>query len=298
MSNSPKIPQRIPKEQLTAYERWELPLLDADGNERPREEERDVRPLTAADLNEIRQAAREDGFQEGREAGYREGHAEGYQQGHQEGLAAGQEEGRAEGQARGEADTRERVDATLERLEAMMGELVHPVARHRDELEAALVHLTASLARAVLFRELTIDSSQIRDVVRKALAALPSTAEAVRIHVHPDDLEPVREVADRLESAATVVEDDSLLPGGCRVESRHSLVDYTVEKRFQKVIQRMLDDTLSAEPGDVGEGAATTLSDFHRDLLAEAPAESPIDRADDRTFDTEDRDNGDDQPPG
>ena len=73
MKDSEKSLNRIPKEQLTAYERWELPLLDARGNEVPREEERDVKPLTAADLEDIRQAAREDGYAEGRDRPLRSG---------------------------------------------------------------------------------------------------------------------------------------------------------------------------------------------------------------------------------
>ena len=61
---------RIPKENLTAYERWELPLLDAKGNEVAREEELNVKPLTAANIEEIRQAAYADGLEEGRKEGF------------------------------------------------------------------------------------------------------------------------------------------------------------------------------------------------------------------------------------
>ena len=43
MKDSTRDVNRIPKEQLTAYERWELPLLDARGNEVAREEEREVK---------------------------------------------------------------------------------------------------------------------------------------------------------------------------------------------------------------------------------------------------------------
>jgi len=74
---------RIPKENLTAYERWELPLLDAGGNEVAREEERNVKPLTAADIAEIRQAAHADGLEEGRKEGFDAGHQEGLKTGHE-----------------------------------------------------------------------------------------------------------------------------------------------------------------------------------------------------------------------
>ncbi|XKH00433.1 flagellar assembly protein FliH [Marinobacter nauticus] len=265
-----------PKEQMTAWERWELPLLDEQGNEVAQEAE--VKPMTAGELQEIRQAAQDDGFKEGREEGYKSGLEQGRVDGREEGFAAGQEEGREQGRQQGIEDTRQQVAATMDRLEHLMGELVLPIKRHEEELETALVNLTTALARSVVYRELTLDSSQIRQVVRQALAALPSTTENLRIHIHPDDLEPVREVTERLEVTPNLIEDDSLLPGGCKVQTRHSLVDYTVEKRFQHAIQNMLEEQFG-EPVDAI--AADTdmqmgeLTDFHRDVLESSAMEPP-----------------------
>lgn len=261
---------RIPKENLTAYERWELPLLDARGNEVAREEERDVKPLTAADIGEIRQAAYADGLEEGRKEGYEAGHKEGLKTGHDEGFISGEKEGREHGEEKGLEETRKDVEARLERLEELMGELLVPIQRHEDELETALVNLTTVLARAVLYRELSLDSSQITAVVKKALASLPSTSENVRIHIHPDDYQFVGEVADRFEAKTSVVEDAAIMRGGCKLETRHSLVDYTIEKRFQKAVQDMLNEELNqASPGDGEELGAIMddLSDFRRDVL-------------------------------
>ncbi|HDZ39149.1 MAG TPA: flagellar assembly protein FliH [Marinobacter sp.] len=277
MKDSSRNPNLIPKEQLTAYERWELPLLDASGNEVAREEERDVKPLTASDLAEIRQAAREDGVNEGREKGLREGRAEGYEQGHKEGFETGHAEGKALGQSAGYDETRAEVTASLDRLEPLLGELLLPIRQHQDELETSLLNLTTVLARAVVYRELTLDSSHIRQVVRRAVEALPSTADNVRIHVHPDDYSAVREVAERFEAAASVVEDDSMLPGGCKVETRNSLVDFTVEKRFQRAVQSMLeqqtDDAGNGESEELG-AVMDDLTDFQRDVLS-SPGETP-----------------------
>lgn len=284
MKKTSKDLNRIPKEELTAYERWELPLLDARGNEVVLEEEREVKPLTAADIDEIHQAAREDGFNEGKEQGIKEGHTEGYEQGHKEGLEAGYAEGKESGHSEGYEETRSEVNTSLERLEQLLGELLVPIARHQDELETSLVNLTMALARAVVYRELTIDSSQIRQVVRKALESLPSTAENTRIYVHPDDSSSVSEVAERFEAAASVVEDDRLLPGGCRVETRNSLVDFTVEKRFQRAVQSMLeqqtDDSESSEPEELG-ALMDDLTDFQRDVLSSPEPSAPEDSVDD-----------------
>ncbi|MEH6560316.1 MAG: flagellar assembly protein FliH [Marinobacter sp.] len=297
MKDSSKDLNRIPKEQLTAYERWELPLLDARGNEVAREEERSVKPLTAGDIAEIREAAREDGLSEGREQGIQEGLAEGYEQGHKEGVEAGLAEGKERGHSEGYDETRTEVTASIERLEQMLGELVLPISRHQDELETSLLNLTMVLARAVVYRELTIDSSQIRQVVRRAVEALPSTAENIRVYVHPDDYSAVREVAERFEAAASVVEDDKVLPGGCRVETRNSLVDFTVEKRFQRAVQRMLEQ--QTDDSEIGESEDLSalmgdLTDFQRDVLS-TPEKTP---SEDLTKDTPTEDKPDDILPG
>lgn len=276
MKESSKNLDKIPKEQLTAYERWELPLLDARGNEVPREEEREIKPLTAGDLDEIRKAAHDDGYNEGREAGYQVGLSEGQSQGHEEGLETGLTEGREQGETRGYDDTRQEFDTKLDRLEHLMGELLFPIARHEDELETALLNLTTILARAVVYRELALDSSQIQKVVRRALQALPSTADNVRLHVHPNDHELVQQVAERLEAPASVVEDDTLLPGGCKLETRHSQVDFTVEKRFQRVVQAMLDQQKETGPASDAEDLDVLmddLTDFHRGVLTSSPSE-------------------------
>ena len=279
MKDSPDELHRIPKEQLTAYERWELPLLDASGNEVPREEEREVRPLTAADLTAIREAAREEGLREGREAGYQEGLKQGRASGHEEGL----QEGRALGEKQGRDEARADIDSKLERLEQVMAELLLPIQRHEDELETALVNLTTVLARAVIFRELTVDSSQIHKVVRRALAALPSTAENIRIHINPEDCELVREAVARLDAQAAIIEDEDILPGGCKVETRQSLVDFTVEKRFQHTVQKMLDQQLDdSEGGETGEldSVMGDLTDFHLDVLDSPGTDAGAESAD------------------
>jgi len=265
-----------PKEEMTAWERWELPLLDEHGNEV--EQEAEVKPMTAGEMEEIHKAAHEDGLKEGRDEGYKNGLEQGRADGHKEGFASGQEEGRAQGRTEAVESTRQEVAARMDRLEHLMGELLLPIKRHEEELETVLVNLTTALARAVVYRELSLDSSQIRQVVRQALSALPSTAENLRIYVHPDDLEPVQEVAEKLEAAPRIIEDDTLLPGGCKIESRHSLVDYTVEKRFQRTVQSMLEEQL----GDAVDPAAAEanlqmgeLTDFHRDVLADSAMEQP-----------------------
>ena len=269
--------ERIPSSDLTAYERWELPLLDERGNEVwIRDDEMDLKPLTAEDLENIRQEAMEDGAREGRERGYQEG----FDAGREEGLKAGEHEGYQKGQQAGadagRAETKAEVEAALERLQVLMGEMLDPLERNTDTLETALLNLTLSLTRAVIHRELQLDSSQVRAVLKAAMAALPNQEEGIRIYVNPADVQWVEEVASRFDAGSRVIEDSGVLAGGCRVENRNSLVDFTVEKRFQKAVQKMLDRQLqgtAVEQEDL-EAMMGDLTDFHRGLLEESSTQN------------------------
>lgn len=263
---------RIPSGDLTAYERWELPLLDENGKRKASvdSENRRVKPLTAEELEAIHSQAVEDGHKQGFEAGKTEGMdqgaREGYRVGYDEGLAAGREAG--EQQALEE--TREEFRQQQQRLEQLMDTLLNPIEQQREATEAALMNLVMALSRSVVHRELQLDSSQIGAVLRHAIATLPETGDAIKIHVHPDDVDNVREAVKAIDGRASVVTDDSLHPGGCLVENSHSLVDFTVEKRFQKVVQQMLDTQLgSDEEQGFGEMDAVMgdMSDFHREVL-------------------------------
>ncbi len=299
---------RIPSRDLTAYERWELPTLDDQGNEIPhsRIEERNVRPLTAGEVERIRQEAWEEGHREGKTEGYDKGYREGHEAGHADGREQGVAEGREEGRAQALVDTRQEVEAGLQRLETLMTELLSPVERQRDEVETALLNLACALSRSIVYRELSIDSTQISRVVTAALETLPSAAEQVSIHVNPVDLEWTRQAAQRINPDSQVVPDDTVMPGGCRVDSRHSLVDFTVEKRFQKTIQQMLDGQLARAEGGESSGELDAvmgeLTDFHRDVLEEAPElgtdganEGGVDPAKPASSDADDADQGHDQ---
>ncbi|MBQ0762686.1 flagellar assembly protein FliH [Marinobacter psychrophilus] len=253
MADSRNDRSRIPKEQLTAYERWELPLLDARGNEVPREEERDIKPLTAAELQDIHQQAEAEGHGAGLEKGHREGFAKGREEGFAQGVKAGTVEGREKGERAGREHSQQQMQALEKRIDLVMESLVLPIRQQQNDLEEALVQLATAVAKAVVQRELSQDSSHIMQVVRQAMAALPSTTETVRISANPKDIEPLQASLARLDASTKLVEDAAISPGGCRVETRYSLVDFTVEKRFQQVVCALVNDASkneSQEPGD------------------------------------------------
>lgn len=177
----------------------------------------DVKPLTLDELEAIRQDAYNEGFATGEKDGFRAGQLK----------------------AKQEADAA--LAGKLASLEQVMSHLLDPIAEQDQQLEAALVSLVSHMTRQVIQRELSSDSSQIRHVLREALKLLPMGADNVRIHINPQDFEMIKALRDRHEETWRILEDDTLLPGGCRVESEHSRIDASVETRMNQAIKQLFE---------------------------------------------------------
>lgn len=276
---------KIPTEQLTAYERWELPLMN-EGLQQGRLAE--VKLPTAADLEKIQQEAYREGFRQGKAAGQRAGFEEGRQQGHQQGHEAGLKQGVKAGTEQGEstalANKKEEINQHLQQLDELLSALQLPLQSIQQQTEETLVNLVLAISRAVVFRELQVDSTQIARVVNEALAALPTQDEQATIFVNPQDAALLQRYAEQnsdlnpggvkqttaIDEATRVVADTEVMVGGCRVETRHTLLDFTVEKRFQQVVQQMLArQSKPPESPEVHDFSAKmgTMSDLHRDVL-------------------------------
>ncbi|MNG11069.1 flagellar assembly protein H [compost metagenome] len=97
------------------------------------------------------------------------------------------------------------------------------------------------MAREVIGRELRSDSSQIARVLREALKLLPMGADNIRIHINPQDFEQAKALRERHEERWKLLEDEALLPGGCRIETDHSRIDATMETRIDKALAQLFD---------------------------------------------------------
>lgn len=210
----------IPKEQLTAYQRWEL--LGFDDQPGPVAGSGPEDPLavslpTAEELEHIHQQAAQEGFKIGRDEGYR----------------AGYEAGRkaAEAVAGQLTDLAEALD--LEQLS-------------RDEAVAQeLLELALTVAKQMVRSALQVKQGMVLEVIREAMNALPSLTGHLRILVHPDDVEPLREFMESEHAHFTfkVVPDGRIERGGFRLESNHSEVDGQLPIRWREIVDCLGSDT-------------------------------------------------------
>lgn len=216
----------IPKEQLTAYQRWELGSFDSASVEPepvetppPPEPEPVLSvPLpTAEDIERIQQEAWQEGhdlgFKEGREAGYKEGFASG--------------------------------EADVERLRQLADAFAVENLRQDEAISREVLDLALQVARQILRATLQAKPEGILDVVREALQSLPTLSGHHKIVAHPDDVPIVNDWLAREYSHLPwkVVEDAKLSRGGFRIESAHSELDATLETRWREIVSCLGSDT-------------------------------------------------------
>lgn len=177
----------------------------------------EVKPLTLDELEAIRQEA------------------------YNEGLLAGERDGYHAGQLKAKQEADAALASKLEGLERVMSQLFEPIAEQDQQIEAAMIDLVSRITREVIQRELDRDSSQIRQVLREALKLLPIGDDNVRIHLNPQDYDIIKTLRDRHEESWRILEDESLLPGGCRVECANSRIDATVETRISQALKQLFE---------------------------------------------------------
>ncbi|APC15332.1 flagellar assembly protein FliH [Pseudomonas frederiksbergensis] len=203
-SFDPYVPEPEPEPEPEPPEMEEVPLEE-------------VQPLTLEELESIRQEAYNEGFATGEKEGF-----------HSATL-----------KVRQEADVA--LSAKLASLELLMGNLFEPIAEQDTQIEKSLVGLVQHTTRQVIQRELAIDSTHIEHVMREALKLLPLGVGNVRLYINPQDFEQVKALRERHEETWRIVEDEALLPGGCRVETEHSRIDATVETRITQIMVKLFD---------------------------------------------------------
>jgi flagellar assembly protein FliH len=174
--------------------------------------------LTAAQLDAIQKAAHDEGFEQGRK--------EGQAYGHREGL----EEGRAATRGR------------IERLDRILGTLERPFEQLDRQVENEIVTLVISMVRQLIRREVKLDPGQIVGVVREALGILPVNSRGIRVVLHPEDAELVRNAytLGEHDQQWQIIEDPVIQRGGCRIHTDTSQIDATLDSRLNSLIAPLL----------------------------------------------------------
>ncbi len=157
-----------------------------------------------------------------------------YKEAYETGFAKGRDEGMASGRAE--------IVRNGQLLDDLLESLAQPFEKLDNDVMQQLVSLSAAMTRQLVRRELTIDASQIVGVVQEALAVLPVGSREVKVCLHPDELQVMRETFTKSEAERSwvLVADPGLSRGDCRILTETSLIDATLDKRLAAITSQLL----------------------------------------------------------
>ena len=155
-------------------------------------------------------------------------------------------EGFAQGQAQTALEWQQRMDAYIaqqgremaQRLQGVVQTLDASLIDMQQDMAQQLLELACDIARQVVRQELSINPNALQPVVREAVGMLVTEGRPALVRLHPDDMEamaqPLREEMD--SPGVQRMADASVPPGGCLVESAGTVVDGSLDKRWQRAI--------------------------------------------------------------
>ncbi|WP_432719728.1 flagellar assembly protein FliH [Jeongeupia wiesaeckerbachi] len=245
----------IPREELTAWERWELGGIDEE--RRARQPQPAAAPLppvvqvepepvlpapvddaatvyeslpvaevslpTAEEIEAIEQQAMREGFDAGLEAGR---------------LAAEDEIGRLKG-----------VLSSLDNL----------VAGAEHDLAESVLDLALVLARELVRQEVAADRKLLLPAIVEALSGIPPASGTSRLYLHPDDLNALEPMLAIELSGETwrLIADPRLNSGDARIETASTQIDLALPARWHTML-RVLN---RADRGELGWNAPVSPAD-------------------------------------
>ena len=206
------------------------------------EEEPEFLGMTLEELEQIRQDAYDEGIKQGHEKGY----IDGFEKGVEEGKEAGYKDGLDKGKQQGLEDAKPFVDEKLHVLNTALDALQNPIKQVDEQCEKELVQLAKLLAESVIFQEVKTQQDIILLALKKAINAMPYGQEEIKIHLHPDDLEIVKNAygeAHLQEQKWHLLPEPTLDKGGCEVKTPQSSIDITLKTRIKEILDTFLHDS-------------------------------------------------------
>ncbi|MCB5188007.1 flagellar assembly protein FliH [Methylobacillus caricis] len=201
----------IPKEQQTAYQRWEMASFSDPDQEvsqpavQVQESEDQKTERLAAELENAKR--------------------EGYKIGLQQGFDAGMEDAKA--QARQDQ----------ERLHAVLDSFTEAIKTSNEAISEQLLALALDIAKAMIKNRLQVDNSVILPIVQESIYYLSTVQKPARLIVNPEDAAVVKKYIreDMADTTWQIQEDASIERGGCMVETGDNQIDASNVTRWKRI---------------------------------------------------------------
>ncbi|MEI7455504.1 MAG: flagellar assembly protein FliH [Nitrosomonadales bacterium] len=213
MSNS--VPRS--KEQLTAFQRWELNSFDEV--EKP-----NAANITAEALRASSETAATQ-LENLKKKAYDESYAAGLAAGHNAGM--------------------QQAQAEINNLQTLMGNLHSALTQIDEQLAQSLLELSLEVAQKMVAGALHVQPEILVKIISTAISNLPHFNQNAHLILNPNDAELVRrQMGDELAHAGwKIFTDPKIECGGCRVETAHSNIDATNPARWHNIVDSIGQDT-------------------------------------------------------
>lgn len=194
----------IPKEKLSAYQRWELDSFEETVKDPG------ITFPTAQEIEQIHQNAQQEGYSTGRQQGYDEGYSQGM------------------------SDAVEKVN----RIQSLLTTFNQELQKLDHAIAEDILSLSLAIANQVLHQAIDAKPELLLVLIREAIGQLPPFNQHAHLTLNPMDAALVRDqMGDQLEHTGwKIIEDTRIERGGCHIETTTSQIDATLPNRWQRVV--------------------------------------------------------------
>lgn len=219
-SNQRSYSRFIPSEEVGDFTQWKFGAVDGSDLVEP---EPELVPELPAEVDEAAQQAL---LQQACDDAYAEG------------FAQGQAQTALEWQRRMDDYIAQQGREAAQRLQGVMQALDASLIDMQQHMAQQLLELACDIARQVVRQELSVNPNVLQPVVREAVGMLVAEGRPATVRLHPVDMDAMAQPLREEIGAPGVqwIADAAVPPSGCIVESGGTVVDGSLDKRWQRAI--------------------------------------------------------------
>lgn len=182
-------------------------------------------PFSEEDLAELRASVEQQARQQGFEQGRQEGHQAGFQQGIEEGRQQAQDE------------YRQQQEPLVAQLQQMVTEFQQTLDSLDSVIPARLMQLALAAAKQVIGQPPVCDGTALLSQIQQMIQQEPMFSGKPHLRVHPANFAMVEKQLGATLAAHgwTLLADNQLHPGGCKVSAEDGELDASLATRWHEL---------------------------------------------------------------
>ncbi|MGM0541844.1 MAG: FliH/SctL family protein [Pseudomonadota bacterium] len=170
-----------------------------------------------------------------------------YKEGYKLGLAKGLDQGLEQGTAQGLEKQVQIFEPKLTQFEQILEMLQAPYQKIEKQALSDLVSLGLHITKQVIKTEVAQDKEWILKSVEEAVGLLPDDSAAIKVELHPEDLQLLKEFKPAITDRWQLKGNAELVLGTCLIKQQNSSVLNSWQDRFDEISNDLLSRTKHSE---------------------------------------------------